>query len=191
MEGTVLRVPRQAAAGRADSRLSPASAWRVTHAKGSRHFSGVSCPSSRLCVAVDGSGNAVTSRNPAGGAAAWKVTHIYGPAGCAPTSTDGAPCSLNAISCPSIDLCVAVNADGGVVTSVKPSGGRRPGRSLTSLTPAGSAPIGYPRCPVRATAFALRSRPRAAFSRPATPLAEQRPGREPQMWLTRSAKTAV
>ena len=64
----------------------------------------------------------VTSSNPTGGAAAWKVTHVYGRAGCAPTATQ-APCSLNGMSCPSTDLCVAVESDGGVVTSSNPTGG--------------------------------------------------------------------
>jgi hypothetical protein len=37
---------------------------------------GVSCPSVGLCVAVDQVGDVVTSNNPAGGAAAWTVTHV-------------------------------------------------------------------------------------------------------------------
>jgi hypothetical protein len=77
---------------------------------------GVSCPSSGLCVAVDQSGNVVTSSNPTGGAAAWTVTHV-----------DGFN-SLSGVSCPSSGLCVAVDQSGNVVTSSNPTGGRRPGR---------------------------------------------------------------
>ena len=39
---------------------------------------GVSCPSSGLCVAVDGAGDVVTSTNPTGGASAWTVTDVEG-----------------------------------------------------------------------------------------------------------------
>ena len=45
-------------------------AWKEAHVDGSNFLTGVSCPSSSLCVAVDRSGNVVTSTNPAGGAAA-------------------------------------------------------------------------------------------------------------------------
>ncbi len=38
----------------------------------------VSCPSATLCVAVDSSGNVVTSTNPTGGAAAWHIAHVDG-----------------------------------------------------------------------------------------------------------------
>src|SRR5579862_4299956 len=52
----------------------------------------VSCPSASLCVAVDDSGNVVTSTNPAGGAHAWTVAHV-----------DGSQI-LNGISCPTTTL---------------------------------------------------------------------------------------
>jgi Big-like domain-containing protein len=66
-------------------------------------LSGVSCPSG-LCVAVDRSGNVVTSSNPTGGAAAWTVTNVDG------TNI------LKGVSCPSSGLCVAVDEGGNVVT---------------------------------------------------------------------------
>jgi len=34
-------------------------AWTVTHALGSNYLSGVSCPSTSLCVAVDSNGSVV------------------------------------------------------------------------------------------------------------------------------------
>jgi hypothetical protein len=76
---------------------------------------GVSCPSSGLCVAVDGNqqgyvSNVVTSSNPTGGAAAWTVTPVdIG--------------ILSGVSCPSSGLCVAVDFAGNVVTSSNPTGG--------------------------------------------------------------------
>src|SRR5450759_3512373 len=74
-------------------------------------LAGVSCPTSGLCVAVDWSGNVVTSSNPTGGAAAWTVTNVDG------TNI------LTGVSCPSSGLCVAVDLGGNVVTSSNPTGG--------------------------------------------------------------------
>jgi hypothetical protein len=76
---------------------------------GSNDLSGVSCPSSGLCVAVDLDGDVVTSTNPTGGATAWKVTHV-----------DGTN-ELSGVSCPSSGLCVAVDQGGNVVTSTNPT----------------------------------------------------------------------
>jgi hypothetical protein len=95
-----------------------ASAWTLTHVDGSNCvpnpggvpqclLNGVTCLSSGACVAVDYVGNAVTSTNPTGGKAAWKVTNV-----------DGSN-ELTAVSCPSIDLCVAVDANGRVVTGTR------------------------------------------------------------------------
>jgi hypothetical protein len=57
----------------------------------------ISCPSMRLCVAVDGFGDALTTADPAGGAHAWRAT----------TVTD-APQGLVDVSCSSAGLCVTV-----------------------------------------------------------------------------------
>ncbi len=79
---------------------------------------GVSCADPSLCVAVDQSGNVVTSTNPGGGAAAWIVSGIDGQA------------VLSGISCPSEQLCVAVggfepvlNQSSVVLTSKDPRDG--------------------------------------------------------------------
>ena len=66
--------------------------------KGADVLNGVSCPTSGLCVALDQSGDVITSTKPTTGAAAWKVTHLGG--------------SLNAVSCPTRDFCVAVGYGG-------------------------------------------------------------------------------
>jgi hypothetical protein len=80
--------------------------------KGADVLNAVSCPTSDLCVALDQSGDVITSTKPTAGAAAWKVTHLGG--------------SLNAVSCPTRDFCVAVGYGGllgGVVaTSNNPTG---------------------------------------------------------------------
>jgi hypothetical protein len=71
----------------------------------------VSCAATGLCVAVDYDGNVVTSTNPTGGAAAWKVTKVD-PAG-----------GLQGVSCPSTSSGVAVDINGNVVASTNPAGG--------------------------------------------------------------------
>src|SRR5439155_25704446 len=100
-----------------------AAAWKVTHVDGpagcpppteglARCFlGGVACPSTILCVAVDQGGNVVTSKNPTGGATAWKVTHVAGTA------------LLNGVSCPTPTLCIAVGDNGSVAVSTNPFGG--------------------------------------------------------------------
>jgi hypothetical protein len=83
----------------------------------SNGFGGVSCrsegtPTTTLCVAVDdGTGDVVTSTNPTGGASAW-ITSIV----------DGKH-PLNAVTCPSVSLCVATDGEGNIVASTDPSGG--------------------------------------------------------------------
>jgi hypothetical protein len=74
-------------------------------------LSGLSCPTTGLCVAVDTNGNVITSTNPTGGAAAWTVTHV-----------DGVNPIL-AVSCPTTSFCVAVDEAGDVITSTNPTGG--------------------------------------------------------------------
>lgn len=68
----------------------------------------VSCPSPSLCVAVDNAGNAITSHDPTGGAAAW--------AGASPGSSVPLSAAFTGVSCPSVSLCVAAGARGQVVT---------------------------------------------------------------------------
>jgi hypothetical protein len=65
----------------------------------------LSCPSSGLCLAMDGSGKVVTSSNPTGGASAWTLTNL---------DVDAFN-YLSGVSCPSISLCVAVDRSGNVV----------------------------------------------------------------------------
>ncbi len=85
---------------------------------------GISCPSTGLCVAVDGAGNALVSTNPTGGAGAWAITHAdtnrrYGCSG------SGLTCQppLVGVSCPSIAQCVAVDFSGNILTTHSPTAG--------------------------------------------------------------------
>jgi hypothetical protein len=78
-------------------------------------ITGVSCPSTGLCVAVDSVGNVLVSTDPTGGTGAWATTY----AGENSTGVD----SFTGVSCPSTSLCVAVDSEGDVVTSTNPAGG--------------------------------------------------------------------
>lgn len=77
-------------------------------------ITGISCPTARLCVAVDATGHVLTTTNAGAGTNAWskpvKIEKLTGG-------------SLTAVSCPSNTLCVVVDALGDVLTSVNPTGG--------------------------------------------------------------------
>jgi hypothetical protein len=79
---------------------------------------GISCPSSRLCVAVTNLGVIYTSTDPTGPASAWNVAELT------PT---GRNVHLYGVSCPTESLCVAVSGRregrGKVFTSTDPTGG--------------------------------------------------------------------
>jgi hypothetical protein len=81
---------------------------------------GISCPSTSLCVAVDASGNTISSTAPAGGAGAWSLNAI-----------DGFN-ALEAISCPSRFMCAAVDPAGKVVTSTDPLNPGAPWRAVVA-----------------------------------------------------------
>jgi hypothetical protein len=97
---------------------------------------GVSCPSPSLCVAVGEDGAIASSTNPGGGTESWPIVRpydlavetdekcYYAPPGVFPTQV---PCSprgrrLQAVSCPTASLCVAVSYVGYVYSSTDPSG---------------------------------------------------------------------
>jgi hypothetical protein len=94
-----------------------AGAWSEVKAEGEEGVGGVSCPTSKLCVAV-GSGygdNVFTSTDPTGGASAWTTTKIDS---AKPNSQ-----RLSDVSCASESLCVATDEEGDVLTSTEPTGG--------------------------------------------------------------------
>jgi hypothetical protein len=83
-------------------------------------LTGVSCPSTSLCVAVDGSGDAVISTDPTAATPSWS----------APRAIDATPNpEVTGVSCASTSLCVAVDNNGNAVIS----------RDPTAATPAWSA----------------------------------------------------
>jgi hypothetical protein len=94
-------------------------AWTVTPAKDPvGYLSGISCPSTSLCVGV-GAGyesDIVTTTNPTGGPGAWNLGHL------------GEYDDLRSVACPSISLCVATGflnnwSEYGVAVSTNPAGG--------------------------------------------------------------------
>jgi hypothetical protein len=106
-----------------------------------RELTGVSCPTIRLCVAVDGNGEVAVSRHPQGPATGWSVSSAVS------VKPDGEQPHTNAVSCTSRSLCLAVgeydscpgppahqcfSTRGYVLSSKNPSGGAR-GWKLTEL----------------------------------------------------------
>ena len=90
----------------------------------------ISCPSTRLCVAVMNKGLIYSTTNPTGPASAWKTVEIDDPG--------GRNTHLKGISCPSVTLCVAVSerrigggGGGGVDANL--------GKVLVSTNPTGAA----------------------------------------------------
>jgi hypothetical protein len=109
-------------------------AWAVRQIDGVGGLSAVACPSPSLCVATGLAPGTVaivptvaTSTNPTGGAAAWSASRI------------AIPELLEAISCPSTNLCVAggvpnVGTSGAsIVTSTDPTGGASAWTATTGL----------------------------------------------------------
>ena len=95
-----------------------ASAWTKTTAVPAYLYA-VSCPSVSLCVAggvepsgIHGEASIFTSTNPTGGASSWSS---------APIASGGG--IVDAVSCPSVSLCVAGGPRGNILTSTDPTGG--------------------------------------------------------------------
>ena len=94
-----------------------ASAWTKT-TPGQGIFYAVSCPSVSLCVVGGGGASThggptiLTSTDPTGGASSWSS---------APVASGNE--IVDAVSCPSVSLCVATTNVGDVFTSTNPTGG--------------------------------------------------------------------
>ena len=91
---------------------------------------GVSCPTESLCVAAGGSPDTLAfSQAPSGGLAQWHVVNLPYPVGPGRSCVAGqGDChkpigGLNAISCPSQNLCVAVTEEGYLYVSTEPTAG--------------------------------------------------------------------
>lgn len=109
-----------------------ASQWHREYIDKKLAITGVSCPSTQLCVAVDSHGQVMHSTDPLGGVAAWSHAARIDKA----TQPGGGYAGLAAISCPTTTLCVAVDnaANGQVFVTTDPTG---PASSWTP-TPIGS-----------------------------------------------------
>ncbi|HXA55221.1 MAG TPA: hypothetical protein VNV37_10165 [Solirubrobacteraceae bacterium] len=87
--------------------------------------SGVACPSTELCVAVDNVGDVLSTTNPTGGTAAWRSARVAE--------------DFTAVACPSTELCVAIGGHT-IATSTDPTGGAAAwsivhvGRELAALS---------------------------------------------------------
>lgn len=82
-------------------------------AGGGSGVEGVSCPSTRLCVATDGP-DLLTSTDPTGGLGAWHVVAGVDRFG-----------SLVGVSCATASLCVAFDRRGDILVSTHPVGAKR------------------------------------------------------------------
>lgn len=92
---------------------------------------GISCPTTSLCVAVGGNNTIASSTNPTapGG---WNA--VYAGEGVVPGSPNQR--QIKGVSCPSPQLCVAVNFEGKVYASTNPSGDAS-AWSVADLSPTG------------------------------------------------------
>ncbi len=107
-----------------------AAGWSSAQINRPNDLTAISCPSVSVCVAVNYNGEAIASTNPTAGAGAWHATTIdsgfcTGPGLCHGIGNVGER-QLDAISCPSVSLCVAGDWDGDVITSTDPAGGSNP-----------------------------------------------------------------
>jgi hypothetical protein len=88
-----------------------ANEWLVTELHPANGIADISCPTSSLCVAVNG-GEILSSANPTGGAGAWTSAPIT-----------SALNFLKRVSCPSVTQCVVTDGFGKVYTASEPTGG--------------------------------------------------------------------
>lgn len=104
-------------AGQIITSTSPAtSAWNVVAAGTGLPIKGVSCPALTACAAIDNNADAIVSTNPTGGAAAWPFTNVIP----SPSTPEGTPNGMFAISCPTTSLCAAAGQAEQIITSTDP-----------------------------------------------------------------------
>lgn len=107
--------------GAATASASPV--WRVegeldsaaTNPNQGPAITGMACPTTTLCVAVDNGGDVVSSTDPTGGAGTWTTRRI--------DSTQGEAAELTSVSCSPSGTCAATQFDGSVLASNDPIGG--------------------------------------------------------------------
>ncbi len=113
---------------------SAAADWRLqAHIEGESYrpnlpLLGISCPSTKLCVAVGELDEIISSANPTGGPSTWREARPTGEAESDCHATWVPPCRdpkgrrIRSVSCPSAQLCVAVTGEGYVYSSTDPTG---------------------------------------------------------------------
>jgi hypothetical protein len=89
----------------------PDGPWSSANVTGPNQLRRMSCPSTALCVGVDGSPSMYVSANPIGGPGTWTKAQIPGVQ------------SIFNVSCPSTTLCVATASAGQLLVSTDPTGG--------------------------------------------------------------------
>jgi hypothetical protein len=89
----------------------PDGRWSSANVARPRQLQRMSCPSTALCVGVDGSASVYVSGNPIGGSSTWTKTQI-------PSVQ-----YISDVSCPSTTLCVASASGGNLLVSTDPTGG--------------------------------------------------------------------
>ncbi len=107
---------------------------------------GVSCPSNSLCLAVGALDTIAFSQTPTAGADRWHVvnpTYDEPKQSCLEEGQPAASCyrprgAIDAVSCASESLCVAVGYEGSVFVSIDPAGGARTW-SVSDVNEGGSA----------------------------------------------------
>jgi hypothetical protein len=99
-----------------------ASAWQTFPLPNSAGWATtVSCPAISLCVVGTEGGTIETSAKPAAGSGAW--TSAYFDTATVPAFDRAIQAYVVSISCPSVSLCVGVDAAGNVFSSHNPTGG--------------------------------------------------------------------
>jgi hypothetical protein len=104
---------------------SPWSSAQLSGEAGRVFLLGISCPTQLLCVAVGTDNLIASSSNPAGGTGAWDF--VYAGEGRSPEQI-GTPTpsisgrQIQGVSCPTMNLCVAVMNIGNIYSSTNPTG---------------------------------------------------------------------
>jgi hypothetical protein len=113
----------------------PLSGWKLaSHGipTPNRHDT-VACASTALCVITNGAGDVLTSTHPAAGEASWKKTDVI------PHSKHD---PLHTVTCPSVHLCLALQADGRHLARTTDPAKRQPKWTTVALsTPRGNRDI--------------------------------------------------
>lgn len=116
----VLLFATGAGAASATPNMSFSTPFRIHRgtAPGGNDIVAISCPSARLCVALNRAGDVLTSRQPATGRALWHAVHVD-------DAEPGTEAQFADLTCPTVQFCAAIDGEGVVFTSTNPTGRRR------------------------------------------------------------------